>query len=1038
MKIRTKLLRTFLPLVIIPACIIGYIAINHGQFLSDRISKITFEEERLHQSYEEIIGRIIEISEHKLTADYQYISQHLLGNVATSYEYLKKILETVAQSNLLESYICGPVNGREIMIDQINTLFNNVIKNYLLSEISVLTTDGRELRQTMEIVHPDGDPDFDGEQLTNINQNESQSEWFKLLKAEKGKFISNFVHFEKHFDIKRPEPVLSFACPIRYKDNHYSAKYGKTLAYLKFTIPVAELCKTIIVDTFDTEKQVLVTDSENRIVVHGDPSMRGRFFETNAPELKDHIIFRQPFLSDLLQIYILVSMSEIQKISSVAKSLSSELDEHNMEIGKLSEESNKNITQLVKITGWLTFITLFIAITLVVGMTKKISAPISHLYETAKQIAAGDLKVKPDPLIQASQDEIGLLARELDIMRLNLKDSIEKLDGKVKEKTEQLLCANKLLTQEITERKKAEKALRESEQRFRYITEFSPFPISIINNSGQYIYLNKKFIKVFGYTLEDIPSGKEWLSLAFPDPKYRQQIVSAWKSDYRNLKKGMSKPRLFKVRCQDAKIRDIIFRLIAIDDEKQFIIHQDITDFKRAEKKLRASEEKYRELINNSLDGVISVDSKGEIILWNPAAEKIFGYTNKEIQGQSIMQIIPKRYRQAAEKGFTPFRKTGLGPIIGKILAVEGLRKDGEEISVEISISSRKAEGDYIAMAIIRDITERRRAEEDLRIKESVIDSSMNGIAIADLERMVTYVNNSFLKMLGYKNEKEVLGKSIKDFWQAPGNGYCKTEDYDDTEAWSGEKTARKKDGSLLSIQISTNIVTDKSGKPICWNAFFIDLTERNYLERAILEISENEQRRIGRDLHDGLGQHLTGTAFKSKALEQKLTAKKLPEASDSAEIAKFINQAISQIRNVASLLNPVKLNEDGLMIALKKFASNVSEIFEIFCTFYCIKPVLIHDNIMATHLYRIAQEAVNNAIKHAKTNHIAISLAKANSYITMTIKDNGLGFPKAINKDRGIGLNLMSYRARVIGAALDIQSNPDGGTIVVCSLEEK
>ena len=140
----------------------------------------------------------------------------------------------------------------------------------------------------------------------------------------------------------------------------------------------------------------------------------------------------------------------------------------------------------------------------------------------------------------------------------------------------------------------------------------------------------------------------------------------------------------------------------------------DITERVRAEEALRESEERYRELVNTSVDGVISIDPQMKIIVWNPGAQRIFGYTEEEMLGQTLMRVIPERYREAKERGFAVFRKTGSGPVIGKTLELEGLRKDGTDVPVELSVSSRMLDGTYIATAMMRDITERKRAEEAL------------------------------------------------------------------------------------------------------------------------------------------------------------------------------------------------------------------------------------------------------------------------------------------------------------------------------------
>lgn len=213
------------------------------------------------------------------------------------------------------------------------------------------------------------------------------------------------------------------------------------------------------------------------------------------------------------------------------------------------------------------------------------------------------------------------------------------------------------------------------------------------------------------------------------------------------------------------------------------------------------------------------------------------------------------------------------------------------------------------------------------------------------------------------------------------------------------------------------------------------DIAERRRLEREIIDVSEEEQKRIGQELHDGLGQHLTGIAFLSKVLEQKLSGQTLPEAKEASEIVGLVNEAVSKTRILARGLHPVELDENGLMAALEQLAGSVRALFGIECTFRCSKPVRVTDQVTAINLYRIAQEAVNNAIKHSGAKCLLIALSSLNGKIALSVSDDGAGFDLTDpDMPKGMGLNIMRYRAAMIGASLDIRRNPGGGTTVsVC-----
>ncbi len=211
------------------------------------------------------------------------------------------------------------------------------------------------------------------------------------------------------------------------------------------------------------------------------------------------------------------------------------------------------------------------------------------------------------------------------------------------------------------------------------------------------------------------------------------------------------------------------------------------------------------------------------------------------------------------------------------------------------------------------------------------------------------------------------------------------------------------------------------------------DTTRRKKLERELLEISGREQRRIGQDLHDSLCQHLAGIGFMSKVLERKTATQQPIRSEDVLEIVELIDQAITLTRGFARGLNPVRLEADGLMMALIELASNVEKLFGVTCRFECEKPVLLGDNAVASHVYRIAQEALNNAIKHGKADSITIALRQDGESCLLTIYDNGVGIGSTQSQGKGMGLSIMQYRASMIGAVLDIRTHDTGGTILRC-----
>ena len=196
------------------------------------------------------------------------------------------------------------------------------------------------------------------------------------------------------------------------------------------------------------------------------------------------------------------------------------------------------------------------------------------------------------------------------------------------------------------------------------------------------------------------------------------------------------------------------------------------------------------------------------------------------------------------------------------------------------------------------------------------------------------------------------------------------------------------KDGNEFPVEISLSPLETEEG--VLVSSAIRDISERKRLEKTILKISEREQRRIGQDLHDGLGQHLTGIAFMGKVLEEKLSDNSIPESSDAAKIVQLVNDAIRRTKELSRGLLPVVSEADGLMSALRRRAGELEDLFQIRCHFICDEPVLIEDINVATHLYHIAQEAVNNGIRHGKSRNIVIRLARKNGTGILTIQDDG------------------------------------------------
>jgi PAS domain S-box-containing protein len=357
-----------------------------------------------------------------------------------------------------------------------------------------------------------------------------------------------------------------------------------------------------------------------------------------------------------------------------------------------------------------------------------------------------------------------------------------------------------------------------------------------------------------------------------------------------------------------------------------------------------------------------------------------------------------------------------------------------------LSSTRLQVRGQPHVLVTLENITEREQAEQLLRHSERNLTDFFNqapiGLEWLSASGSILRANQAQLDLLGYSPE-EYLGHFFGEFCADPASARGLLERLAARETVRNLRMPfRRKDGGLRFILVDATPVWEAGQSPY-WSIFSRDITERVHLERTILEISEREQRRIAQDLHDGLGQLLAGTAYLGNTLRQELATKSLPEVRQLDRLLQVLDEAIGQTRSLARGLHPVKPEPNGLMVALKDLASRTETLFNVRCRFLCRQPIFIEDNKTATHLYRIAQEAITNAIKHGKPGRVEISLTQTPGRINLAVKDNGVGLPTRPHKNPGMGLRIMRYRAGTIGGSLAIQKGAGGGTTVACTVHE-
>ena len=243
-------------------------------------------------------------------------------------------------------------------------------------------------------------------------------------------------------------------------------------------------------------------------------------------------------------------------------------------------------------------------------------------------------------------------------------------------------------------------------------------------------------------------------------------------------------------------------------------------------------------------------------------------------------------------------------------------------------------------------------------------------------------------------------------------------------------------DGSVRWVHQHAAVAREVDGKPVRFIGTVQDVTDRKRLEEQVLDVSELERQRIGQDLHDTVGQALTGAAYLSGALKDGLADAGAPQAEDAARIERILNETTAQARAIARGLCPVQTEGQGLATALVELGSDIQEVYGVDCTVDCDDSIHISDPTVATHLYRITQEAVSNALRHARAKSIAIGLTRDGAAVCLSVRDDGTGLPDDHRDSTGIGLHIMRYRADMIGGSLQLRAADGGGTIVECILQ--
>ncbi len=455
----------------------------------------------------------------------------------------------------------------------------------------------------------------------------------------------------------------------------------------------------------------------------------------------------------------------------------------------------------------------------------------------------------------------------------------------------------------------------------------------------------------------------------------------------------------------------------------------------RVEEVLGESAELFQQLMHNIREVFwVRHPARSRIIYVSPAYEEIWGRTCESLYAapRDWLAAVHPEDQPRVSRAALQMSVSGEYHEEYRIIRPDGTTRRIQDRAFPVRDESGRL---CRIVGIAEDVTERKQAETQLATLAHAVESTSELVCITDLRDRFIFANRAFLEAYGY-TEAEILGKTPDILFSPKNSPSLMAEILEQTRlgGWRGEVLDRRKDGTEFPIFLSTSRVKDPTGRVIGLMGVAQDITDRKELEREVLESSANERRRIGHDLHDSLGQYLTGIAFRAKALEQELAAAGSPHAREANEVAAFIGKAISQTRSLARGLDPIEVEASGLIApALQNLALATEELFKVTCRFHCPDSALRVGSPIGVALYRIAQEAIHNAVTHGDAHRIQIELKLGADHLWLRIQDDGIGFQVTKQRRTGMGLRLMNYRASSVGATLRIHSRPRHGTEVQC-----
>lgn len=459
----------------------------------------------------------------------------------------------------------------------------------------------------------------------------------------------------------------------------------------------------------------------------------------------------------------------------------------------------------------------------------------------------------------------------------------------------------------------------------------------------------------------------------------------------------------------------------------------------------RSLEGMFRDVIEFAPDAFILTDPQGCIVQINARAEEMFGYARAELSGQPVEMLMPQALRGVHEQHRADYGQDTRPRMMGTALLCR--RKDGSEFPADINISPLKTNRGRLFMAVVRDVTERQRQEDELReaarYNRSLLDSVLDPLVMINTEGIVTDVNPAAEQITGL-TRAQLIGSDAASKFTDPQrlfDGFARV--VAEGKVMDYPMAIRHATGKVIPVMCNASLYRDGHGHVVGAFASARDVTESQRIQQEITasrqrlrELAvqteaarENERKHIAREVHDELGQVLTALRMDLSFLGKQNYADAEALQSKAADMKALVDRAIQGVRNVASSLRPAAMDM-GLVSAIEWVCSEFAVRTGIACELHTAQQEIDLDEARGVVLFRILQESLTNITRYAQANRVDVSLGLRDGQFWLEVKDNGQGFdPTAARQKKSYGLLGMQERAIALGGQVEIDSTPGQGT---------